>query len=95
MSLPSKDLPSLIAVWLPRSDEFALARSLGLVEREEEEMRLIITELNAEYKPQGVIVRVGRWHIWRVVRTMHRLGVLSTPDGRAYAYGILATEKEA
>lgn len=88
------DLPSVICLWLPRKDEHALARSLGMIERTPEEMQQIISAIRAEWEPKGVAVKVGRWHVWRVVRTIHRLGSISTPDGRAAAFGFLGTSSE-
>lgn len=86
--------PALIALWIPRDDEHALAASLGLVPadpRLHRELQEAGQEQAARDLP-GVTVRIGRWHVWRVVRAMHRAGTTNTPDGRAAAYALLAGE---
>jgi len=88
--------PSQVILWRPRADEHALAASLGMCERDPELLRELIEaaqEQTARDLP-GVPVRVHRWHVWRVVRAMVRVGALNTPDGRAAAYAILAGEPE-
>lgn len=89
---PPPSPPSAIALWLPRADEHALAQSLGLVQQDAAlTAKLIGSErVTLARDHPGVLVRVGRWHIWRVVRTLHRLGLTNTPDARAAAYTQLA-----
>lgn len=87
--------PSEVILWRPRADEHALAASLGLCEADPDLLAELITaaqEQTARDMP-GVPVRVHRWHVWRVVRTMARARVLNTPEGRATAFGLLAGEK--
>lgn len=87
----------MIAIWLPRRDEHELAMSLGMIDGDHAEMhnRLAVAKVAiARTMPQARLV-VGRWHIWRVVREMVRLGVTNTPDGRAAAFGSLAMLAEA
>ncbi|MFZ2875465.1 MAG: hypothetical protein WAZ94_13410 [Phycisphaerales bacterium] len=84
--------PKCVEMWLPRADEHALAASLGLCERDPEVLRQLVhgaQEQVARDLP-GAAVRVHRWHVWRVVRAMHRVGVENTPAGRATAYVYLA-----
>jgi hypothetical protein len=84
--------PSTIELWLPRADEHALAASLGMCERDPELQRRLVEagrEEAARLWP-GSPVRVRRYHVWRVVRAMHRGGFLNTPDGRAGAVALLA-----
>lgn len=86
----------LVALWLPRADEHALAASLGLCEPDAALARELLEAaretLHSDH-PNWEI-RVGRWHVWRVVRAMHRAGFTNTPDGRAGAFAFLATNTE-
>lgn len=78
--------------WLPRDDEHDLAASLGLCERDPKILRRLVEqsrEQTARDHPH-TDVRIHRWHVWRVVRAMHRAGALNTPDGRATAIAWLA-----
>ncbi len=87
--------PESVHLWLPRGDEHALAASLGLCERDPQLLRELVEaaqDQTARDLP-GVRVTIHRWHIWRVVRAMVRVGAINTPDGRAAAYGWLASEK--
>lgn len=84
--------PSAMAMWFPRADEHELAVSLGLCEADRARLRALIDaaqEQTARDHP-GVTVRVYRWHVWRVVRAMHRAGQVNTPQGRSAAYAWLA-----
>lgn len=88
------NMPQAIHLWRPRGDEHAVAASLGLcdadpnaVERSTEALRA-----DAEKVFAGVPVRVHRFHVWRVVRAMVRLGVTNTSEGRAAAIGWLGSE---
>lgn len=84
-------------LWLPRGDEHELAASLGMCERDPALLRELVEQAQqavARDHP-GMVVRVHRWHLWRVVRAMARLGVLNTPDGRAAAYVHLSTDRSA
>jgi hypothetical protein len=83
-----------VYLWLPREDEHDLAASLGMCEQDRAVLRALIDgacEQTARDHP-GVPVRVCRWHVWRVVRAMHRAGVLNTAEGRSTAYMVLATQ---
>ena len=83
-----------VIMWLPREDEHELAASLGLCEPDRATLEQLIEAAQhqvAEDQPDTVVV-VKRWHVWRVVREMVRLGVLNTPDGRAAAYVCLNSE---
>lgn len=78
-------------VWLPRADEHDLARSLHLVDGSPSDLRERIDALTcdlAETHPQTEVV-VRRWHVWRVVRELARLGAVSDPEGRALVYASL------
>jgi hypothetical protein len=85
--------PDAVILWLPRADEHELAASLGLCECDPALLRDLINAAQDQVARDlpGTSVRVHRWHVWRVVRAMHRCGVLNTPDGRARAYTWLAT----
>lgn len=87
--------PEQIVLWLPRGDEHALAASLRMCEADPELLRELVeaAQKQTAHDLPGVPVRVHRWHVWRVVRTMARLGVTNTPDGRAAAYVHLSGEK--
>ena len=88
----SRHAPGLVALWIPRADEYDLARSLGLVDRPRDELDELadaVREQVARDLP-GTPVRVHRARVWRLVRAMQRLGVTNTPDGRAAAAGWLA-----
>ncbi len=76
----------LTVAWLPRADEHELACTLGLVELDATHIEARIGEL----RRRGGNIKVGRWHVWRVVREMARLGVTNSPDGRIAAYVHLA-----
>lgn len=84
--------PHSVILWLPRADEHELAASLGLCERDPALLRELIERAQQQVARDlpGTPVRVYRWHVWRVVRAMHRAGVLNTPDGRARAYTWIA-----
>lgn len=85
--------PGMIFLWRPRDDEHALAASLGLCEADRELLRQLI-DAAADALPRdhpGTRVRVHRWHVWRVVRAMHRAGFTNSPEGRAAAYMLLGT----
>jgi len=93
LSLPD---PSEITVimWRPRADEHALAASLGMCEQDPELLQQMIAAAQQQTARDlpGARVRVYRWHIWRVVRTMARLRLRNTPEDRAIAYDALATD---
>jgi len=88
--------PNSPILCLPRADEHDLAASLGLCERDPALLRELIERAQEQVARDcpGTPVRVHRWHVWRVVRAMHRAGVLNTPDGRARAYTWIATHTE-
>lgn len=89
--------PSIIALWLPRADEHALAASLGMVGEDPSRVRAFVEGAAAECRRlyPDAEVKVGRWHVWRVVRALHRTGQQNTPEGRSVAYVHLATDNEA
>lgn len=76
-----------IILWLPRSDEHALARSLGLVDLNEAEL---IERIRGVQRDAGSPVIVKRWHVWRVVRALATLGLTNTSEARANAFAYLA-----
>ncbi|MBL0920730.1 MAG: hypothetical protein IBJ10_01235 [Phycisphaerales bacterium] len=83
-------------MWLPRADEHDLAHSLNLTEcADPAELRALVEAAQDEAARMlpGVPVRVYRWHVWRVVRALHRCGVLNTPEGRSRAYLWLSRER--
>lgn len=84
--------PDQVSLWLPRGDEHELAASLGMCEADPKLLRKLIeaARLQLAGEMPGVPVRVYRWHVWRVVRTMAKAGLLNTPDGRSAAFAILA-----
>jgi hypothetical protein len=86
--------PELVALWIPRADEHALAASLGLAHPDAAKHRELqeTGQRQAAADLPGVPCRIYRWHVWRVVRAMHRAGLTNTPEGRAAAFGILAGE---
>ncbi len=86
------NLPQSVALWLPRQDEHALAASLCMCERDPALLRALVeaAQESAARAMPGVPVRIHRWHLWRVVRTMHRAGAINTPNGRAAAYALLS-----
>lgn len=79
--------PNSVHLWLPRGDEHQLAASLGLCEKDPElaRERLEAAQEDIARRLPGVPVIVHRWHVWRIIRAMQRVGVLNTPDGRAAA----------
>ena len=84
--------PSLVALWIPRADEHDLAASLGMADPApalHREMQEAGQRQTAADLP-GVPCRIYRWHVWRVVRAIHRAGLTNSPAGRAAAYGLLA-----
>lgn len=86
--------PDSVVLWLPREDEHELAASLGLCEPDRALLRALVeaAQRQTAHDLAGVPVRVHRWHVWRVVRAMHRAGATNTPDGRAAAYALLASD---
>lgn len=84
--------PDQVVLWLPREDEFDLAASLGMCEPDRALLREMIEAAQQQTARDlpGVPVRIHRWHVWRVVRAMHRAGATNTPAGRAAAYALLA-----
>jgi len=88
--------PASIALWLPRGDEHRLAASLGLCESNPETLRELLAAAREQLGRDmpGVPARVHRWHVWRVVRVMARLGVVNSPDGRAAAFAELSVSKD-
>jgi hypothetical protein len=89
--------PTDVVLWRPRADEHGLAASLGLCEEDRDILRQLInaTQEQVARDMPGTPVRVHRWHIWRVVRTMAKHGLLNTPDGRAAAFAIIADQSTA
>jgi hypothetical protein len=85
--------PDQVVLWLPRADEHELAASLGMCERDPALLRELLEAARGdiERRHPGVRVRIARWHVWRVVRAMHRAGVINTPDGRALVFGLMAS----
>lgn len=84
--------PDSVDFWIPRADEHELAASLGMCSRDPKLLRELVEaaqEQTARDLP-GVPVRIHRYHVWRLVRAMHRLGALNNPEGRAAAIGWLA-----
>lgn len=88
--------PQSVHLWLPRGDEHALAASLGLCERDPNLLRELVEAAQEQVARDmpGVHVTIHRWHVWRIVRAMHRVGVANTPDGRAAAYAWLANNPQ-
>ena len=88
-------LPDSVELWRPRGDEHALAASLGLCEKDPELLRQLIEGAQEQIARDlsGVPVRVFCWHVWRVVRAIHRAGMTNTPEGRAAAFVILSGEQ--
>ena len=86
--------PQLIILWIPRGDEHALAASRGMCEKDPDLLQDLVdtTRRDLAQRMPGVPVRVYRWHVWRVVRALHQMGQLNTPEGRALAYQVLAHE---
>lgn len=84
--------PDLAVLWLPRGDEHELAASLGLCEKDPNLLRELVEAAQADCAERlpGAPVRIHRWHVWRVVRAMHKAGVTNTPYGRAAAYVLLS-----
>jgi hypothetical protein len=70
-----------------------VAASLGMCEKDPETHRQLIEQAQHQVARDlpDAAVQVHRWHVWRVVRAMVRIGVENTPDGRAAAYNFLAT----
>ena len=92
MASSSAPQPEAVHLWIPRRDEHELAASLGMCEKDPDLLEKLVRAAQddlARTMP-GVPVRVHRWHVWRVVRAIHRAGFTNTPDGRAAAYGMLA-----
>lgn len=85
-----------VVLWLPREDEHALAASLGMCEKDPKLLRELVESAQQQIARDmpGAVVRIHRWHIWRVVRAMHTVRVLNTPDGRAKAYAYLSRQPE-
>lgn len=85
--------PAVVALWLPRADEHALAASLGLCEPDPALLRELLEAAQAQTARElhGTPVRIHRWHLCRVVRAMQRAGVTNTPAGRAAAYTLLSS----
>lgn len=81
-------------MWRPRADEHALAASLGLCEKDPEVLRQLLDAAQQQVARDlpGAKVRIYRWHVWRVVRTMARLRLRNTPADRSLAYNELARE---
>lgn len=79
--------PQEIHLWLPRGDEHELAASLGMCESDPALLRELLAAAQEQLARElpDTPVRVHRYHVWRMVRAMHRCGVLNTPDGRAAA----------
>ena len=77
-----------VVLWLPREDEHELALEFGLCEWERDDAEDLLRGAQRAIASDlpGTRVIIKRWHIWRVVRAMVRLGVGNTPDGRAAAY---------
>lgn len=86
--------PDRVALWIPRGDEHALAASLGLCDPDPRRLRELVEAAQAQLARDlpGVPVRVGRWHVWRIVRALARAGLTNTPDSRAAAFALLAGE---
>lgn len=89
--------PSRIILWLPRGDEHELAASLGMVTPDAAEHERLIRAAQQQIAAdqEGVAVSVYRWHIWRLIRTMAKLGLLNTPEGRAAAFAHLAGDRDS
>lgn len=85
-----------IVLWLPRADEHALAASLGLCEPDPDLCARLVdaARIDCARRFPGVTVRVIRAHVWRMVRTLHRLGLTNTPDARSAAAVRLALDAE-
>jgi|GEM_PF-6729935 len=88
--------PDLVQLWRPRGDEHKLAASLGLCEEDPELLRQLVTAAQEQVARDlpGTRVRINRWHVWRVVRAMHRAGQTNTPAGRAAAFGWITDHAE-
>lgn len=85
-------IPHPVSLWLPRDDEHELAASLGMCEKDPALLRELVEAAQEQMARDlpGVPVRIHRWHVWRVVRAMHRAGALNTPAGRAAAFMTLS-----
>jgi len=83
-----------VIFWLPRRDEHALAASLKMCEPDPAMMEALVRAAQEQVALDmpGTRVRVYRWHVWRVVRALHRCGETNTPEGRSVAYIWLAGE---
>jgi len=83
--------PKEIVIWLPREDEHALAASLGMCESDRELLEELVEKGQEQIARDwpGTPVIVKRWHVWRVVRAMARLGLENTPGDRSAAYAWL------
>lgn len=86
--------PTLVQLWRPRGDEHALAASLCLCEPDPDLLRQLVEAAQEQVARDlpGSRVRVHRWHVWRVVRTMAKNNLVNTPSDRATAFGLLASE---
>lgn len=87
--------PDYIALWLPRRDEFDLAAALCMcVVKTFDDAKAWVDTTASDLRRQGLDVRVGRWHVWRVVRTLALRGLTNDSPGRAAAFAILAADNE-
>lgn len=89
--------PDTVHLWLPRGDEYELAASLGLCEKDRELQEQLVSAVQEQVARDlpGVPVRVHRYHVWRVVRMLAKLKVTNTPDGRASAIAMLAHDGDS
>lgn len=85
--------PNSVHLWIPRGDEHELAASLGLCEPDRALLQELVTAAQEQVARDlpNTPVLVHRWHVWRVVRAMAKLGLTNTPASRAAAYTHLAS----
>ncbi len=88
--------PHRVALWMPRGDEHELAASLGMCEADPALLRELLDAARSAIAQDhpGAHVCVRRWHVWRVVRALAKLGLKNTPAGRATAYAALLARSE-
>lgn len=86
------ELPSVVHLWLPRGDEYELAASLGMVDKDRQLQHQLVNAAQEQIARDlpGVPVRVHRYHVWRIIRTLARLQMLNDPAGRSAAIVMLA-----
>lgn len=85
------DTVRFVHLWVPRRDEHALAASLGLCEPVFEDVTSRVTqEQDRAGRAPDTAVVINRWHLWRVVRALHRTGSTNTREGLAKAAEFLA-----